>query len=101
MALVYGSDALDMIISGVELAVYDDEAPARLRALSRRIGRRIPIHFYIDTGISRVGMPYHRALGWMQQIASSGSADIRGTMMAFTENEQFDAEQLGRFRELI
>lgn len=101
MALVDNKDALDLVKRGVQLAVYDDDAPQRLTELSRQLGRRVPIHFYIDTGISRVGMPYHRALPWLERVARSNTVEVQGTMMAFTEHEQFDAEQLERFRATI
>jgi alanine racemase len=101
MALADNNDVLELVRRGVQLAVYDDDAPARLRDLSRTLGRPIPVHYYIDTGISRVGMPFHRALPWLEKIAQDGVASVQGTFMAFTESEDFDREQLQRFQELV
>jgi alanine racemase len=100
MALVDENEAVDLVRRGVQLGVYDDGAPRRLQAIARRLQKPVPIHFYIDTGISRVGMPYHRALPWMEEIQRSRNADVQGTFMAFTENDAFDAEQLQRFGEV-
>ena len=101
MALANDSDAHDLVRRGVHLAVYENGAPAQLQALSRRLGRPVPIHQYVDTGISRVGMPYHRALPWLEEIARTRAASVQGTMMAFTESEEFDREQLNRFNTLL
>lgn len=101
MSLARDEDAFDLVRRGVQLAVYENIAGTQLTTLARRIGKPIPIHYYVDTGISRVGMPYHRALPWMEEIARTRSASVQGSMMAFTENEEFDREQLNRFRELL
>ncbi len=101
MAIADQQDAFDLLRRGVHLAVYDDGAPRRLRELAQRLSQPVPVHLYIDTGISRVGMPYHRALPWLEAIARDGSVSVQGTLMAFTESEEFDREQLNRFQELV
>lgn len=101
MALTDEDDGFDLVRRGVQLGVYDDAAPRRIEQIARRLGKPVPVHLYIDTGISRVGMPYHRAVPWLEQIAGSKAADVQGTFMAFTENVEFDAEQLQRFTGLV
>ena len=100
MAVAENRDVAELVRGGLQLGVYDDGAPDRLRELSRQLGAPVPVHFYLDTGINRVGMPYHRALPWMERIASEGAASVQGTFMTFTESAEFDPEQLRRFQDL-
>ena len=67
---------------------------------STRLGRPIPLHICVDTGIGRVGVPYRRAAALIRDLASRRSVDVAGTMMTFTEDPAFDDEQLRRFEAL-
>jgi len=62
--------------------------------------KAIPIHICIDTGIGRVGVPYRQAGPLIRDLAGRKSVQIQGTMMTFTEDPDFDREQLERFRVL-
>lgn len=90
----------DLVEADVRLSLYLDDDARRLPALVPG-GAPITAHVYLDTGMSRMGMPYHRALPWMVGLAESGSFDIGGTFMAFTEETDFDREQLSRFRSVV
>lgn len=90
----------DLVEADVRLSLYLDDDPRRLPARAGS-GVRIPAHVYLDTGMSRMGMPYHRALPWMAELAESGAFDVRGTFTAFTEEADFDREQLERFRGVV
>jgi alanine racemase len=59
----------------------------------------VPLHICIDTGIGRVGVPYYQAPSLVRDLASRKSVQIQGTMMTFTEDPDFDKEQLRRFHE--
>ena len=65
-----------------------------------RLGQRVPLHVCIDTGIGRVGVPFRNAAPLVRDLASRQAVEIAGTMMTFTEDEAFDAEQLRRFNAL-
>jgi len=65
-----------------------------------RVGRPVPIHICVDTGIGRVGVPFRQALPLITDLASRRSVSIAGTMMTFTEDPEFDPEQLHRFLSL-
>ena len=58
-----------------------------------RLGRAIPIHVCVDTGIGRVGVPYLQAAALIRDLASRKGITIDGTMMTFTEDLEFDREQ--------
>ncbi len=65
-----------------------------------RMGRPIPIHVCVDTGIGRVGVPYLAAGSLIRDLASRKGVTIDGTMMTFTEDLEFDKEQRRRFSAL-
>lgn len=90
----------ELVAAGVHLSLYLDDDARRIPERVPSSGR-IPAHIYLDTGMSRMGMPYHRALPWMTGLAESDAFAVTGTFMAFTEETDFDREQLARFESVI
>ena len=90
----------DLAAHGITLAVYADDDPDRLAALPMNRGP-IAIHAYIDTGMSRMGVPYYRAMPFLRRIAALRHGTLTGTFMTFTEDAEFDREQLARFQTLV
>jgi alanine racemase len=68
--------------------------------VSRALQRKVPLHVCIDTGIGRVGVPFRNAGPLVHDLASRASVEIAGIMMTFTEDPEFDVEQLRRFESL-
>lgn len=91
----------ELVARGIDLSIYTDGAADRLAALARKAQRPIRAHFYLDTGLGRMGMPYHRALPWIEELAARQDLVVAGTYMAFTEETDFDREQLQRFGALV
>lgn len=73
---------------------------ATLDRIAARRQKPAPLHICVDTGIGRVGVPYRDAPPLIRDLAATRSVQVRGTMMTFTEDEEFDKEQLHRFQEL-
>jgi alanine racemase len=71
-----------------------------LDRVAARLRRPIPIHVCVDTGIGRVGVPHRKAAPLIRELASRKSVEIAGIMMTFTEDPEFDPEQLRRFEGL-
>jgi alanine racemase len=71
-----------------------------LERAAARLQRKIPIQICVDTGIGRVGVPHRIAAPFVRDLAARRSLEIAGTMMTFTEDPEFDAEQLRRFEAL-
>ena len=67
---------------------------------SKRLGRRIPIHVCVDTGLGRVGVPFAQAGALIRDLASRQGVTIDGTQMTYTEDLEFDREQTRRFTAL-
>ncbi len=81
----------------VELSVYTPDAAERLVPLSRALGRPVAIHFYLDTGMGRMGMSFRNALPWMIELSRHPEIRIQGTFTELGEDRDFDPEQLRRF----
>jgi alanine racemase len=88
----------DAIARNIMPMIYTPLGPA-LDKIAAKTQKPIPLHICIDTGIGRVGVPYHQAAPLIRDLASRKSVQIQGTMMTFTEDPDFDKEQLRRFHE--
>ena len=71
-----------------------------LERIAARRGRPVSIHVCVDTGIGRVGVPHREAAPLLRDLAHRRGVKIEGTMMTFTEDPEFDGEQLRRFEAL-
>ena len=78
--------------------VYTPMGPA-LDKIAAKLQKPIALHICVDTGIGRVGVPHYQAAPVIRDLASRKSVRIRGTMMTFAEDKEFDKEQLQRFQE--
>ena len=100
MGLFGDEEGAELVARGVHLALSTSDAGDRLARAGRAAGRRARGHVYLDTGMGRMGVPYHRALPWLESLADRDVA-VDGTFMAFTEDPEFDREQLRRFHDLV
>ena len=89
----------DMAARNIRPMVYTPIGPA-LDRVSEKLQKRVPLHVCIDTGIGRVGVPHHKAAELVRDLAARKSVNIEGTMMTFTEDLEFDKEQMNRFSSL-
>jgi alanine racemase len=73
---------------------------SEIDAASASLGRRVPVHVCVDTGLGRVGVSHREAADFIRALHRLPSVLIEGTMMTFTEDAEFDREQLTRFTAL-
>ena len=99
MAPVDADDLRIAVSAGIMPMVYTPIGDL-LEKEAARLGRPIPIHVCVDTGIGRVGVPYRQAAALIRDLAKSKGVAIDGTMMTFTEDLEFDREQRRRFAAL-
>ena len=71
-----------------------------LDGIAARRQKRVQLHVCVDTGIGRVGVPCAQAPPLLRDLAARRSVDLQGVMMTFTEDPEFDKEQLARFTAL-
>ncbi|MBT8397266.1 MAG: alanine racemase [Gemmatimonadetes bacterium] len=101
MGLFAPEEGPDLARAGVEFSVFTPDAAGRLLPLARSVGRPLPIHFYLDTGMGRMGMSYRHAVPWMTELARSPEIRIQGTFTELGEDRAFDPEQLQRFLTVV
>ncbi len=89
-------EAEEIVRLGISQSVYSDRVEY-LIAAARRQGKRARIHLKIDSGLGRVGIPYYRALPLVEKVASADELLIDGAFTTFSEDGEFDREQLKRF----
>lgn len=100
MAMCTERDGHELVARDIQLSLYTDDAASRVAPLARRLGEPVRAHLYLDTGLGRMGMPYHRALPWIEQVVGRRDVSIQGTFMTFVEERDYDREQLRRFEML-
>jgi alanine racemase len=88
----------DAVAREIMPMVYTPVGPA-LDKVTAKTQKRVSLHICVDTGIGRVGVPYYQAMPLIRDLASRKSVRIQGTMMTFTEDPDFDKEQMRRFAE--
>ena len=86
---------------GVRLSPFTDGVGELLTRIGRRLGRAVPVHLYLDTGMSRMGMPFRRALPWMADLAARKEVAVEGVFTELAEVAEFDPVQLERFVALL
>jgi alanine racemase len=92
-------DLEEAVARDIAPMVYAPYGPA-LERLAVKRGRAVPIHVCVDTGIGRVGVPHREAAPLLRDLGQRRGVKIEGTMMTFTEDAEFDREQLRRFEVL-
>jgi len=93
------ADLDEALARDIQPMVYTPLGPVLERIAAKR-ARPIPIHVCVDTGIGRVGVPHREAAPLLRDLARRRGVKIEGTMMTFTEDPEFDREQLRRFQAL-
>jgi alanine racemase len=91
----------DLAEAQVEFSAFTPDAAERLVPLARALGRPVGVHFYLDTGMGRMGISYRTALPWMVELSRHPEIQIRGTFTELGEDQAFDPEQLRRFLEVV
>ena len=99
MSLFGEEDGPELVANRIQLSLSTDGAGKRALRAARSARRPAQVHIYLDTGMSRMGIPYHRAMPRLEEFSET-DLDIRGTFMGFTEEADFDRVQLQRFTQL-
>lgn len=84
----------------VEFGVFTKDAAERLLPLARATGSPVGVHFYLDTGMGRMGMSFRTALPWMEELSGHPEISVRGTFTELGEDPEFDLEQISRLHSL-
>jgi alanine racemase len=82
--------------------------PNTVRQLARvatAVGKRVPVHLKIHTGMSRYGVRWDEALPLVESIAAEKSLRLEGVMTHFAQSDEIDKTfanlQFDRFTEVL
>ncbi|HSG82754.1 MAG TPA: alanine racemase [Gemmatimonadota bacterium] len=80
--------------AGITPGIGDLEALDRWRRAAARLGRRLPFHLEVDTGIGRCGFLHHTASAWLPAVLEAVESDLEweGTFTHFHSADVEDAE---------
>ncbi len=98
MGLFAESDGVELVRRDVQLSVCTNDVAALIEAAGAAAGKRPTVQLYLDTGMGRMGIPYHRVVTVLDDMATR-ELEVAGTFTGFTESD-FDVEQLRRFRDV-
>ena len=74
------ADARWAVSAGCEPTVFDRRGVVSLQQAAASMGKRLPVHLKIDTGMGRLGAMPEDAPGLAELIAGSDSLDLAGVM---------------------
>lgn len=100
MGMATDNDFEELVSHDIQLSIYNQGMRSVLDDISKKVGKPVKVHLYIDTGMSRMGIPYHKALPWIEDLATSNNIEIQGAFMGFTEEPNYDKIQLQRLKDL-
>lgn len=93
------SEAELIVENSISQSVYNDNVSV-LNTMAEKINKQANVHLNIDTGLGRVGVPYHAALPFIENVSKLGNVKIEGIFTSLTEDKEFDKTQLRRFLDL-
>ncbi len=84
---------------GISQSIFTDDVQI-LSQKALKWGQKITVHIHIDTGMGRMGIPYHKAEAYIEKVASLDGIRIKGISTTLTEDPEFDKVQMERFLSL-
>ncbi|KPK89187.1 hypothetical protein AMJ80_10100 [bacterium SM23_31] len=96
----FGENDAELIIKNtISQSAYNDNVLA-LDTTAGKINKHANVHINVDTGLGRVGVPYHTAVPFIEKVSKLSNVKIEGIFTSFTEEKEFDKIQLQRFLEV-
>ena len=85
--------------------VHDRQSVAEIAQLASRLGRRIPVHLKINTGMNRFGVRWNEAVSLAEIIDAEKSLTLEGVLSHFAMSDETDKTfallQLERFNTVL
>lgn len=99
-------DQLDLCVNeNITCCINDIETARLLSKIAIKYNRRIPLHIEIDTGMSRYGVRWTKALSAIESIAHLEGLYLEGLMSHFAMSDEADKTfallQLDRFKSVL
>jgi alanine racemase len=100
LGLFDDADGAELVRRDITLSLCVPDIGARIARATARARRSARGQFYIDTGMSRIGLPYHRALPVLRELSTLPRLQVTGMLTELTEDRAFDTEQVQRLSTL-
>jgi alanine racemase len=98
-------DAAEVLARRLTPVLSDLEAAELLFAECRKRGRKIGVHLKVDTGMSRLGVPYEKVAAFMGRLADLNLLEVMGLTSHLSSADESDPEftelQIDRFRKAV
>lgn len=91
------AEARQIVTHDISQSVFSDTVDTLAQA-AKEIGKPAKVHIKVDTGLSRVGVPYGQALAYIERVASLPDVLIQGVFTTLAEEEDFDPVQTDRLQ---
>jgi len=102
--LADGSEAL-AVESGITPVVYRSASVRALNAMAARLGRTVPVHLKVDTGMNRLGVPMGHLASFLELLDGLEHITLDGVMTHLAEAEDahgaFTEAQLTSFADAV
>ena len=93
------SDLEEAVARDITPMVYTPIGDA-LDRIAAKLGKTIPIHVCLDTGMGRVGVPVRDAAALVRDLAGRSSVRIQGLQTTLSEDPELDPLQIQRLQEV-
>jgi alanine racemase len=93
------SEAQQIISYDISQSVFS-EAIDVLAEVARELGKPAKVHIKVDSGLSRVGIPYRQALSYIKKIAVLPDITIEGIFTTLAQENDFDLVQIERLNKV-
>ena len=99
---VVPAEARKVVSYGLSAVCYTEEVLDALNTIAREMGRQVPVHVKVDTGMGRFGVDDSAAPGFAQAVTACGGLILEGIMshLAVADDPEQDAYtegQIARF----
>ena len=94
-------EGVDLMEQNITLAAFSSDSTAKISDLAKQVGRKAKVQLYVDTGIGRMGMPYHRTSAWLKSISNNQNLAVEGVFTTLTTPDDFAREQIERFKSVL
>lgn len=100
MGVLTDEEALELCSNDIQVSIANTDAPKQFSLVSEKLNKPVNGHIYLDTGMSRMGIPYQKAAITVERLLQNEKIKIHGAFSGFTEDPEFDREQLRRMKDL-
>ena len=89
----------------LEITIYKKDTAIKLAKIAQQLDRPIKAHIKIDTGMGRVGVPFERAVAFVEFVHKLDGVLLNGLYTHFAtsdeKNKQYANFQFDRFKKII